>query len=273
MGGCVFVTGGSSGIGLAAACLLAKGNARVALFARDPGRLEAAVATVLAAGTARGEAGRVRGYSVDVADAGGVAAAVARAVAELGVPDRVILSAGIVVPGETFGLSPEVHRRHMEVNHFGCLNVIAAVLPHLKPGAGIGIVGSAAGLVGIHGLGAYTPSKYALRGMAEVLRVELAARGIGVTLCMPPDTETPMLAEERRARHPVTARIAGAGPGLAPEAVAAALIRGMAAGRFLVLPGFGVWLCHWLGPLVGPILRWRQIGLLRRLGQGPGGDG
>ncbi|WP_158241888.1 SDR family NAD(P)-dependent oxidoreductase [Tabrizicola sp. TH137] len=261
----VFVTGGSSGIGLAVARDWARrmqgGPGGIALFARDAARLKQAVdgLTALAPGLA------VRGWAVDVAEERGAALAMHAAMAALGVPDRVILSAGITLPGRFELLDIAAQRRVMEVNYFGAVHVLQPLLRHLEPGARIGLIGSAAGLAGIHGYGGYAPSKFALRGLAEVLRVELAGRGIGVTLCQPPDTETPMLRAERGHRPLVTERIAGP-RALRPEAVAACLIRAMEADRFHALPGLPVRLLHLFGPLAGAVLRWRQGRLIRALG-------
>lgn len=261
MGECVFVTGGSSGIGLAVARLAVREGARVALFARDEVRLAAAVAEL---GAVAG-AGDVRGFPADVADPVALGRAVAEAVAVLGPPDRLILSAGVIRQGEVLAMDLGDHRRMIDVNLFGCLNMVAVCAPVMRAGAAVGIVGSAAGLVGIYGQGGYAASKFALRGLAEALRVELAAQGVSVTLCLPPDTDTPMLAAELRDRHPVTAAIAGGGRPMAAEAVARALLRGMARRRFLVLPRADLWLLHLFAPLLVPLLRIRQERALRRL--------
>lgn len=261
----VFVTGGSSGIGLAVAGDWARrlqgGPGRIALFARDAARLDRAVAEIAALGPGL----TVQGWAVDVADDRATAEAMQAAMATLGVPQRVILSAGVTLPGRFEGLDVAAQRRVMEVNYFGCVHALQALLPRLEDGARIGLIGSAAGMAGIHGYGGYSPSKFALRGLAEVLRVELAARGIGVTLCQPPDTETPMLRAERGHRPAVTEVIAGPGA-LSAKTVADCLIRAMEADRFHALPGLAVRLLHVFGPFAGAFLRWRQAQLIRTLG-------
>lgn len=261
--GCAFVTGGSSGIGLAAALRLARGHRRLGLFARDAVRLEQAAEVIRRAvpGT------EVHCYAVDVSDAGAVRQAVEQAVDAIGAPRRVILSAGVLELGETGVLTVAAHRRVMDINYFGCLWTIRAVLPHMTRGSAIGIVGSAGGIIGVYGYSAYAPSKFALRGLADVLRVELAGRGIAVTLCLPPDTETPMLAEEERQRSTVTAEMAASGGRMTADAVAIRLLEGMDRGRFLVLPNFSVRLLWWFSPLLLPLVQWQQRRLLRRLAQ------
>lgn len=261
----VFVTGGSSGIGLAVAREWARrfqdGTGQIALFGRDAVRLGEAVTEIRALAPGIG----LRGWSVDVADAAAVAAVMEEAMQVMGVPDRVILSAGMTLPGRFEGLEIDAQRRVMEVNYFGAVHVLHALLPRLQAGARIGFVGSAAGIAGIHGYGGYAPSKLALRGLAEVLRVELSKRGIGVTLCQPPDTDTPMLKAERGHRPAVTEVIAGQ-QALSAATVADVLIRAMEANRLHALPGWPVWLLHLFGPLAAAVLRWRQIRLIRVLG-------
>lgn len=261
---CAFVTGGSSGIGLAVALRLAKTHSRIGLFARDPQGLAQAADRIR-----RENPGTdVRGFVLDVADQDAVCTAIAAAVAQLGAPRRLVLSAGMVELGETSEIGAALHRRVMDVNYFGCLWVVRATLPHLSSGAVIGLVGSAGGIVGIYGYAAYAPSKFALRGLAEILRVELAGQGIGVTLCLPPDTETPMLEKEDPLRSPVTARIAAGAQRMTAEAVAEALLAGMDRGRFLVLPNRSVRLFWFFAPFLLPFLQARQQNLLRRLAAG-----
>lgn len=264
-GGAIFVTGGSSGIGLATAFRLARGRPapRIALFARNAERLGRAAALI----GAEVPGADVRCFPLDVADAGAVEGTVSEAVAMLGAPDRVVLAAGITLPGRHDRIDLAAQRAVMEVNYFGSLNMVLALVPQMRAKARLALVGSAAGLVGTYGYGAYAPSKFALRGLAEVLRVELAPRGIGVTLCLPPDTDTPMLAAESLLRPAVTDRIAAGAPVLSPDTVAAALVRGMEAGRFLVLPGVPVKLLYLFGPFIAPVLRWQQARLIRQLGE------
>ncbi|WP_372840577.1 SDR family NAD(P)-dependent oxidoreductase [Phaeovulum sp.] len=263
--GSIFISGGSSGIGLATAMAYARRRKkpRLGLFARDKARLDRAAETICA----EIPTAEVRCFPLDVADSERVATTVSQAVTALGAPDRVVLAAGITLPGRFDANSLSVQREVMEINYFGSLNMVLALAPLMHAGSRIALVGSAAGLIGTYGYGGYAPSKFALRGLAEVLRVELAARGISVTLCLPPDTDTPMLAAELPLRPAVTNRIAAGAPVLSASVVANALLRGMEAGRFLVLPGLPVKLLYLFGPWVAPVARWQQRRLIRKLGE------
>lgn len=261
----VFITGGSSGIGLALATAIAEQHPdlRLALFARDADRLKDA-----AQGLAQSNPGcDIRIFPVDLTDSTATVIALDAAVAAFGPPECLILSAGMTRPGRWHSIGLSEHRKVMEINYFGSLSVIHHLASHTPKGAAICLIGSAAGLVATYGYAAYSPSKFALRGLAETLRIELRPRGISVTLCMPPDTDTPMLAAEQPLRPVVTSRMADGAPLMSADAVAHATLAGMNAGRFLVLPGLTVKLLYLFGPWIAPILRWQQARLIRRYGQ------
>jgi 3-dehydrosphinganine reductase len=104
-----------------------------------------------------------------------------------------------------------------------------------RHGSVVGI-SSAAGLIGVFGYSAYAPAKFAVRGLLEVLRLELRPLGIHVGCVCPPDTDTPQLAYENRFKPPETAAIAGAIKPFTADRVAASIVAGMEHGRFLISP-------------------------------------
>lgn len=247
--GHAFVSGGSSGIGLALAHRLAGAGWDVTLLARDRTRLAAAQDAVAQHGRA------VAACSADVADEAAVAAAVAEATARLGPPDLVVACAGIVVPGRLEAQPADAFRRSMEVNYLGALNLTRAALPAMRPRGGrIVLIASGAALIGLYGYTSYAPSKFAVRGLAEALRSELSADGIGVSIVYPPDTDTPGFREERRARPEITSRLAEAGGLMTADQVAGAIMRGIARGRFAITPGAKMTVLARLHSLIGPAL-------------------
>jgi 3-dehydrosphinganine reductase len=259
----VLITGGSSGIGLAFARAVAPRADAVSLVARRPEALAAAVRALSGLGAA------VSAYPADVADAPAVEEAIAAAVAAHGPVDLAATSAGRVSVGRFADLDDAAFAADMGVNYFGTLHAVRRLLlpGRLAQGARLVLVSSGAGLVGVPGYGAYAPSKFAVRGLAEVLRLELAPRGIGVTVVYPPDTETPQLAAERPLRPPETAAVAGAAAALSAEAVAAAMLRGVDRGRFVVAPGAAMTLLALLHSLIHPFWRiWcdRRLRRVRR---------
>lgn len=265
--GPVIVTGGSSGIGLAITTRLARRGHPVALVARRPALLAGAAATI----TAAVPGAVVSTHTLDVADAAVLARAADAVVAVHGPVAWLIASAGIVEPGLFADLPIESHRRQMETNHFGTLAAVHAVLPSMRvAGRGrIVMVSSGAGLFGIWGYSAYAPTKFAVRGLAEVLRLELGEMGITVTLALPPDTDTPQLTGERASRPAATEAIAGGGGVWSAEAVAEVILRAADRGRFLATPGLGLTLLARVHGLIGPLLRRHQLRIVRRLVRPP----
>jgi 3-dehydrosphinganine reductase len=75
-----------------------------------------------------------------------------------------------------------------------------------------------------------------VRRLAEALRSELSAEGIGVSVVYPPDTDTPGYREELHHRPEITHRLSGTGGLMTADAVAAAMMRGIARGRFTIAP-------------------------------------
>lgn len=222
------ITGGSEGIGLTVARRLVAAGAAVTLVARRPDRLEEAAR----------EVGGARTLSLDVSDEAAVAAALPPLLAEHPV-DLLINSAGIAHPAEFLDADPAGLRAQMDVNYFGAVWMTRAVMPHfLERGHGHVVnVGSTAGLIGIHGYAGYTPPKAALYGLSEVLRAELAHRGVAVTIVLPGSTRTGMFERELEVAPAETRRLLLDTQVLDVEDVADALLKGVARRRFEVIPG------------------------------------
>jgi 3-dehydrosphinganine reductase len=243
-GGHAILTGGSSGIGLAAAKLLAARGMHVSLLARDPARLAAAQEEVER--ERRDRAQRVAAFPVDVAEREALEGAIARALDEVGPPNLLIACAGFSRPGRFLEIPPEDFERLVAVNYLGSVYAVRAVLPAMrKAGRGrIVLISSGAGLVGIFGYSSYSPTKFALRGFAEALRAEVKPWGIGVSIVYPPDTETPGFREEERTKPAETRRIGETARRLSPEAVARAIVAGIDRQRFAIAPGWEMALLH-----------------------------
>ena len=228
----VLITGGSSGIGLATAHLAVERGARVSLIARRADVLDEAAAALRAAG------GKVSVAATDVADAAQVDLAIATLTGAHGPVDIAICSAGQARPGYFEELDPDLFRQMMDVNYFGTVNVVRAVVPAMIERRGGSIVGvsSAAGLVGVFGYTAYAPTKFAVRGFLESLRGELLPHGIHVGCSFPPDTDTPQLADENRYKPRETKAISGTIKPLSAERVAKSIVVGIEKERFAIVP-------------------------------------
>lgn len=254
------VSGGSSGIGFAIARLLQQRGYRICLLARDQDRLRDAQRRLQQSGSTS-----VSIASLDVTNAELCESAVAGILGEWGRIDWLVTSAGIVEPGMFLELPIEAHRRQMEVNYFGTLNLVRPVAAAMRrQGSGkMTMISSGAAFLGIAGYSGYSPSKFAVRALAETLRVELAADGIRVGVAFPPDTDTPQLAEEQASKPEATKRITAGGGVLSAEDVARAIVKGALAGRFMLTPGLLMSLYGWVYSIWAPFFRMRQAHIMR----------
>jgi 3-dehydrosphinganine reductase len=251
----VFITGGSTGIGLALAQQAAAAGARLSILARDPAKLAAAKLTIAQVNPTAPE---VVTLSVDVSNEADVLVALAAAEKIHGPIEVLITSAGIARPGYFEEVPVSVFERTMAVNFFGTLYPLKAVIPAMrKRGSGaVVLISSGAGLYGFFGYTPYAPSKFALRGLAEAVRAELKGSGVKISIVYPPDTDTAQLAEENLTK-PIETKAITAGGGLwTAEDVARVTWEGLAAGRFSITPGFQITALAWLHSIIAPLLHW-----------------
>ncbi len=262
----ILITGGSSGIGLAAARAFAREEAHVWLVARNRERLAQALDEVKAACTRPDQV--CGATAADVADPAQAAAAVAEVTRRVGLPHIVVNSHGVTHPGYFADLDLDVFHEMMDVNYFGALHVIKAVMPGMiERRAGFIVnVASGAALLPTYGYTAYAASKCALRGLSDVLRIELKPYGIHVAVVYPPDTDTPQLTGEVPLRPPEAHDVYG-GTVVSPEYVAREILHGIRHNRYSIVPGLemsaAARAASLLGDLQFPVLD-QLIGRARR---------
>ena len=182
----VLVTGASSGIGRATALAFARAGARVAVAARRKGLLEELAA----------QAGRdLLVLPTDVTRRDEVAACIDTVHQRCGRLDLVVNNAGVLIPGRLDQIAASDLDAMLRVNLFGQLFVMQEALRVMGP-RGDGVIVNVASLGGRRGytpLGGYCATKFALVGLTEAVREELAERGIHVALVLPGIVETPMV--------------------------------------------------------------------------------
>ncbi|WP_088892547.1 SDR family oxidoreductase [Leptolyngbya ohadii] len=255
-GKAAIITGGSSGIGKALAKRLVQQGANVAIVARDPEKLALAQQEIVA--YCRRADQQVCIYSADVSDRLQAETAIQAAIAALGSPALLVTCAGIAHPGYFQDLPIEIFERTMAINYFGSLYCIRAVVPAMMAqGQGqIAMISSGAGLIGIYGYTPYSPSKFALRGLAESLRGELKPMGIGVSIVYPPDTDTPQLVEENKTKPPETKRITATAETWSADGVAREIMTGLQKQAFTIAPGTEMSVLAKLHSVIAPGLNW-----------------
>ena len=229
----VFITGSSSGIGRDMARRLAAEGANLALFNRSGA--EEVLQELRAA--ARNPAQRFAAWRADVSDADAIAAAVAQAVRDLGAPDLTIHSAGVLHNAPLAQSSAADFDHVIDTNLKGSRHLAAAVLPHLAARSHLVFIASLAGLTGSFAYTAYCASKFGVRGLAEALRFELKLQDIDVSLCCPGEIQTPMVAEEKRHMHPISAAMKAFAGSRTLDASVPALLRGIARRQFEIVDG------------------------------------
>jgi 3-dehydrosphinganine reductase len=229
----VVITGGSSGIGLAMAKQVVRHGAEVHLVARRRSLLEEAKAAILA----ESPRASVSVIDVDVSRWEDVESKMGEHFGS-STPrrpvDMLVNNAGIAKPGKFLELPLEEFRTQMDVNYFGSVHMCRALLPKMidQRGGHVVNVSSLAGVIGIFGYTAYTPTKFALSGFSQVLRAEMWPHNVRVSVVLPPDTDTPQLAFENQFKPAETKAIAGTVKTLSADHVATAILRGMANNDF-----------------------------------------
>lgn len=178
----IFITGGTTGIGLELAKLYLKEGHDVAVCGRDLSKLNSDVSSHP----------RLKCYQVDVRDRSQVLMAV-RDFSTMGL-DLMIANAGRSVGGKTKTPNFEAAIDVMNVNVMGMLHAFEAALSYMLPAkrGHLVAVASVAGMVGLPGASSYSASKGAVIKFCESLSLDLAPQGIKVTTIMPGFIDTPL---------------------------------------------------------------------------------
>ena len=232
------VTGGSSGIGKAIACELAERGMHVWLLAQ---RKDILISAQKEVESHRKDQSQVIGIvSVDVTDLKQVRNTMDFITQKCGLPDLLVNSAGVTHPGYVESLDIEIFKWMMEVNYFGTVYMIKEVLPAMiKRGSGYILnVCSGSGLSSTFGYAAYGPSKFAVHGFSEALRMEMKSHGIGVSIVFPSDTDTPQLAYENQFKPPETRALNSLAGLNKPEDIAKYTLRSIEHGQYFILTNF-----------------------------------
>ena len=187
----VLITGGTSGMGEAAAQSFAGAGARVVINGRNHERARAIISA------ANKQPGSITFVDGDIGERKKCDLIVTEAVGILGGLDIVVNSAGIIYHATAEETTDEQWLQTMNVNVNGMFYICRASLPHLKSSQGTIInIASDAALSGSRHLTAYCASKGAVLQMTRAMALDYAAAGIRIVPICPGDVDTPMLRGE-----------------------------------------------------------------------------
>src|SRR6266436_2624980 len=177
----VLITGGSRGLGLVLARHICARGGNVALIARDPQELARAKADLAPRG------GKVLTVECDLLDTGQVQSAVRHIIDRFGKIDILINNAGIIEVGPLEHMTAEDFERAMRLHFWAPLELILQVVPEMRIWGGGRIVNisSIGGKVAVPHMASYSASKFALTGLSDAVRAELARDNIHVTTVAP----------------------------------------------------------------------------------------
>ncbi len=253
----VVVTGAARGIGAEIARQLVADGSRVLATDLDREPLEATAAAL-------GDPSRVGTFAADVSVWDEVETLRRAATARFGAIDAVVHCAGMVSPAPFVGCELETARRLIDINFLGSVHVARSFLPgFVERGAGhLLLMGSLGGYAPMPNEAVYSATKFAVRGLALALAMELRGTGVAVTLVAPDSVATRMLAiQATRGGSPLSFWTAP----LTTGEVAVAVLRALGRPRAEVLvPRLGGTLIKLLN--LSPRLMLGVYPLLRRIG-------
>src|SRR5690349_17441835 len=196
----ILVTGSTSGFGRLTVETLARQGYRVFAGMRAAAGKNAPAAEALRA-LAQRERLSLQIVEIDVTDDASVERAIAEIIETTGRLDVVVNNAGVSYSGPLEAFTLEQVRQQFETNVFGMLRVNSAALPHMRRlGSGLLLqIGSIAGRLALPFLGLYGATKFALEGLTESYRYELAPFGIDAAIIEPGTYPTPIEAKHQSA--------------------------------------------------------------------------
>jgi len=236
-----YITGGSSGLGLALAVLLTKKGAHVSIVARNEQRLQKALEEIETVRQTPGQILKAYAYALD--NEQGAAAALEAACEPHGgrSPDALFLCAGKSTPGFFVEQDEASMRAGMDQTYWvqASTALVAGKRMAKRHEKGkIVFISSVLGYFSIVGYSTYSPGKFALRGLAEALQSEFMLYGIDIHICFPGTIFTPGYEEENKTKPNVTLKIEESDDGAKPEVVAEGLLRGVQNGNFHITYDF-----------------------------------
>ncbi|GAA5877984.1 hypothetical protein JCM8547_000932 [Rhodosporidiobolus lusitaniae] len=239
-----YIGGGSEGLGFSLAKQLAQRGAHVTIVSRSQSKLDKALKEVE---TYRQSPSQVfQAHACNLTDPSHAASTLRLACKPFSspsssspaAPDFIFACAGGSHPSYFLDASAQKHWDCMEWNFRTALNTIhegvKAIKESGKERCRVVLTGSVLSMMSFAGYSSYSPSKYAIRGLAEALRSELLLYGISVHLFLPASIFSPGFEYEQSVKPALTKKIEGPDEGVTPDKCAEELIKGLERNDFYI---------------------------------------
>jgi len=225
-----YVTGGSTGLGLALATLLSQEGAHVSIVARNVNNLKTALEQIQAARQSEDQIFHMYSYSLTSAEESEAALKAAMNAHGGRVPDASFLCAGGSRPKFFVEMSSEDLKYGIDMGYWvqaWSAWAISREMVKQRHKGRLVFVSSTLGYMTLPGYASYCPAKHATRGLADALRGELLLYDISVQIYMPATMFTPGYEEENKTKPKITAKLEEADGGLTPVQAATAMLKGV----------------------------------------------
>ena len=250
----IWIVGGSEGIGACLAQYLTFFGANVVIISRSPSKLDTTIKQMEQLKQTSEQ--KLQSLSLDITDYSKVTECLNALVEKNNALDMIVNCAGYSQPGFFTETPIQSFHNMMELNYFGTVNVLKAVVPHMiqnKKGHILN-VSSMAGYLGLFGYSGYCGSKFAVIGLSEALKRELKPYNIYVSVLCPPATQTPGFELENKTKPQEVLDVEKKAKILSPEQVALSTLRQLMCRKFFINPSFESKAAYMLNRLAPSIL-------------------
>lgn len=258
--GTYVVSGGSRGIGLSIAMLLAERGCDLVLLARDKKALQSASAEC----RRKNPSSKIEIISCDLAQRKAIEKACAHIRKKYKELAGIINNAGYARPGYFHELPIAEFEHSVKTDYLGAVYLTRSLHDLVAAGGLISFTSSVVGFMGVFGYSSYAGPKFALIGFAETLRQELLARKIQISVLCPPDTQTPGYEEENKTK-PIETQVLSEGAKLmTAEAVAKKFLAGVEKGKFIITCNFSSALLYRLHSIAPSLVFRVMVGIIKK---------
>ena len=228
-----FITGGSLGLGASLAKKLWKLGAYVTIVARNEEKLKE-----VANEAAKNASGKIQHFSFNMCNPNvkDVDSLIDNAENSFGPIDYLICNAGSSMPAMFLDADPEFFDKQINLNYLGyvkCSQPVAKRMAARKSGT-IVYVSSALGIMNCPGYSPYSPTKHAIKSLADTVQMELQAYGVKVHLYLPGTLLTPGYEEENKMKPELTKKIEGTASSVTADEAANILLNGIIRGDYYI---------------------------------------